>query len=108
MASCCGGGDGFLPLLRIYATGLSYGPRIKAAPLSSMKFTVTDDAIRPSALMKMNCVVYPPPSAICGKTIGVGAGCVRSAAGNVVSRKSPRPFVSDRSVSVANGELDVK
>jgi hypothetical protein len=51
----------------------------------------------------MNCVRYPPPSAICGKTIGDGDGRVASATGNVVSRKSPRVFVRDRSVSATKG-----
>src|SRR5262249_61747286 len=52
--------------------------------------------------------VFPPQPAIWEKMMGVGAGCVGPAAGNVGSRKSRRPFVNDRSVRGANGELDVK
>src|SRR5207245_2634715 len=64
-------------------------------PSSATMFTLI--VATPVALMKMNCVENPPPSAICGKMIGDGAGCVESATGNVVRRISPRPFVSDRS-----------
>ena len=38
--------------------------------------------------------------------MGVGADWVASAIGKVVSRKSPREFVSDRSVSATNGAKD--
>ena len=73
-------------------------------PSSPRKFTVT--VADPVALMKMNSVVKPPPSAIWGNTIGPGAGRLASAIGNVVTRKSPRLLYSDRTVTATKGEAE--
>ena len=72
--------------------------------MSPRKFTVT--VADPVALMKMNSVVKPPPSAIWGNTIGPGAGRLASAIGNVVTRKSPRLLYSDRTVRATKGEAE--
>jgi hypothetical protein len=54
----------------------------------------------------MNCVTYPPPSAICGKTGGDEGGRLKSTTGKVVSRKSPRLFVRERRVNAAKGDSE--
>jgi hypothetical protein len=48
-----------------------YFPIVKRVPVSLKKLRVVLDA--PPALRRTNCVTYPPPSAICGNTIGEGA-----------------------------------
>src|SRR5690349_8219810 len=86
-----------------YRESRLYGfcPRARAEPSSAKKFTFTEAA--PLALIKMNCVAKPPPSAICGKTIGDGADWFSSATGKVVRSVSPRELTSERSVRATKG-----
>jgi hypothetical protein len=101
----CGYGSGIpyavqqMALLRL----ILYFPIANGVPVSPKRLTVFVAA--PVALRRMNSVLYPPPSAICGNTIGVGAGWLASATGNVVIRKSPRAFVSDRNVRATIGPV---
>ena len=73
--------------------------------MSSVKVTFTEAALL--ALMKMNCVEKPAPSAICGKMIGEGAATDTSGAGNEVKMIS-RPLYRSRRVNGTNGEFDDK
>ena len=66
--------------------------------------TVTDDP--PRGLIRISSVWNPPPSAMCGKITGDGAGRIRSATGNVVNSSSFRALISDRTVSATNGFAD--
>ncbi len=63
-----------------------YFPTASSWPSSPKNFSVTLD--EPPASIKTNCVTKPPPSAICGKTMGEGALRVMSAIGKVARRKS--------------------
>jgi len=72
------------------------------APASPKKLTVaTEEA---PGLNRMISVVKPPPSTICGMTMGEGAGWFMSATGNVVKRNSPLSFIKDRTVIATKGE----
>ena len=55
------------------------------------------------ALNKMNCVVYPPSSAKCGKNNSAGDDTLSETGGVVVIRKSPRSFVRLRKPTAVIG-----
>src|ERR1041385_871566 len=63
-------------------------------------------------LVRMICVVQPPPSAKCGKTIGLLTAVDSSGdTGRVLIKNSPRSFVSPRSAIAPTGpgdEVNVK
>src|SRR5206468_512376 len=92
-----------MPIFHLFPISFGLTPaKIRGDPPSPRKFR--EIVADPVALMKMNCVAKPPPSAIWGNTIGAGAGRFASAIGKVVNRKSPRLLYSDRTVRATKGE----
>src|SRR5207244_8665528 len=68
-----------------------------------------DEAWSGPPLNRMNCVVYPPPSARCGKNCCPEGGCASSVGWVVVRRKFPRSLYRPRiPMTEIPGEDDVE